>query len=309
MNQSVTSALGALKTWKFWKELIVLTVGMLIGGAAVYYFMLPGNLILGQVSGLAMVITGLFGLAGITVRVSVVVTLINILLLILAIFLVGKEFGAKNIYTSLILGPCLEFWDRVLPYQKLMEPGATSVMNDVWLDLLCFVLVLSVCQTILFSANASSGGLDILAKIANKFFHWDIGTCVTITGALICCTAFAVNPFRLVVVGLVGTWLNGLTLDYFMASISRRKRVCIISEQHETIRKYIIEQLNRGCSLYEVIGGYTNEKSIEVQALLTKDEFANLMAYLKDNDIKAFTTAGNVSEIYGLWSKNSRHSI
>ena len=301
MNQSVTSALGALKTWKFWKELIVLTVGMLIGGAAVYYFMLPGNLILGQVSGLAMVITGLFGLAGITVRVSVVVTLINILLLILAIFLVGKEFGAKNIYTSLILGPCLEFWDRVLPYQKLMEPGATSVMNDVWLDLLCFVLVLSVCQTILFSANASSGGLDILAKIANKFFHWDIGTCVTITGALICCTAFAVNPFRLVVVGLVGTWLNGLTLDYFMASISRRKRVCIISEQHETIRKYIIEQLNRGCSLYDVTGGYAGAKQVEIQALLTKDEFANLMEYIKDNDIKSFITAGNVSEVYGLW--------
>ena len=301
MNQSVTSALGALKTWKFWKELIVLTVGMLIGGAAVYYFMLPGNLILGHVSGLAMVITGLFGLAGITVRVSVVVTLINILLLILAIFLVGKEFGAKNIYTSLILGPCLEFWDRVLPYQKLMEPGATSVMNDVWLDLLCFVLVLSVCQTILFSANASSGGLDILAKIANKYFHWDIGTCVTITGALICCTAFAVNPFRLVVVGLVGTWLNGLTLDYFMASISRRKRVCIISEQHETIRKYIIEQLNRGCSLYDVTGGYSGAKQVEIQALLTKDEFANLMEYIKDNDIKSFITAGNVSEVYGLW--------
>lgn len=301
MNQSVTSALGALKTWKFWKELIVLTVGMLIGGAAVYYFMLPGNLILGQVSGLAMVITGLFGLAGITVRVSVVVTLINILLLILAIFLVGKEFGAKNIYTSLIMGPCLEFWDRVLPYQKLMEPGATSVMNDVWLDLLCFVLVLSVCQTILFSANASSGGLDILAKIANKYSHWDIGTCVTITGALICCTAFAVNPFRLVVVGLVGTWLNGLTLDYFMASINRRKRVCIISERHEEIRRYIIDELKRGCSLYDVTGGYAGVRQVEIQALLTKDEFANLMEYIKDNDIKSFITAGNVSEVYGLW--------
>ena len=294
MNQSVTSALGALKTWKFWKELIVLTVGMLIGGAAVYYFMLPGNLILGQVSGLAMVITGLFGLAGITVRVSVVVTLINILLLILAIFLVGKEFGAKNIYTSLILGPCLA-------YQKLMEPGATSVMNDVWLDLLCFVLVLSVCQTILFSANASSGGLDILAKIANKFFHWDIGTCVTITGALICCTAFAVNPFRLVVVGLVGTWLHGLTLDYFMASISRRKRVCIIADEHEIIRKFIVDELVRGCSIYDITGGYSGEKHTEIQVLLTQDEFSDLMEFMRSKDIKAFVTAGNCSEVYGLW--------
>lgn len=306
MNKTVSTTLGALKTWKFWKGLLVLTVGMLIGGAAVYYFMLPGNLILGQVSGLAMVIANLFGIAGITVKVSLVVTIINVILLVLAILLVGKEFGAKNIYTSLILGPCLEFWDRVLPYQKLMEPGAASVMNDVWLDLLCFVLVLSVCQTILFSANASSGGLDILAKIANKYFHWDIGTCVTIIGALICCSAFFVNPFRLVVVGLVGTWLNGITLDYFMASINRRKRVCIISAQHETIRKYIIEKLNRGCSLYDVKGGYAGSRQVEIQALLTKDEFANLMEFLKKNEIKSFITAGNVSEVYGLWRSRSR---
>jgi uncharacterized membrane-anchored protein YitT (DUF2179 family) len=299
--------LQTLRTWKFWKELIIMTVAMLIAAAAVYYFLMPSNLIMGSITGLSMVISSLFGAVGITVKVSVVVTIINAILLIMAWLMIGQEFGAKTVYTALILGPFIEFWDKVLPVQRIMEPGATSVMGDPWFDLLCFVLVLSASQTILFHINASTGGLDILAKIVNKYFHLDIGTSVTVAGAIICCTAFAVNPFRLVVIGLIGTWINGLALDYFTAGLNRRKRVCIISKDYEQIRKYIIEDLVRGCSLYEVTGGYSGQKSMEIQALLTQDEFANLMNFLKANDIHGFITAGNVSEVYGLWNEKKRH--
>lgn len=293
--------LKLLGSWKFWKELLIMTVAMMISAAAVYYFLMPSNLIIGSITGLSMVLSGVFGMIGIPVKVSVMVTVINAILLILAWFLIGKEFGAKTVYTALILGPFIEFWEKVLPVSKIMEPGATSVMGDAWFDLLCFVLVLSAAQTILFHINASTGGLDILAKIVNKYLHLDIGTSVTVAGALICCTAFAVNPFRLVVIGLIGTWINGLALDYFTASLNRRKRVCIISKDFERVKRFIIEDLSRGCSLYEVTGGYKGDKSMEIQALLTKDEFARLMAFLKKNDIQSFVTAGNVSEIYGLW--------
>ena len=130
---------------------------------------------------------------------------------------------------------------------------------------------------------------------------FDIGTSVTVAGAIICCTAFSINPFRLVIIGLIGTWINGLAIDYFTAGLNRRKRVCVISSEHEKIRKYIIETLHRGCSLYEVIGGYSGEKNLEIQTLLTTEEFSNLMNYMKEEGIKSFTTAGNVSEVYGLW--------
>ena len=303
----MTKLLQPLGTWKFWKELIIMTVGMLIAAAAVYYFLMPSNLIIGSITGLSMVISGVFGLFGITVKVSLVVTIINALLLILAWLLIGAEFGAKTVYTALILGPFIEFWEKVLPAERIMEAGSTSVMGDPWFDLLCFVLILSASQTILFHINASTGGLDILAKIVNKYLHFDIGTSVSVAGAIICCTAFAINPFRLVVIGLIGTWINGLALDYFTAGLNRRKRVCVISNDYERIRKYIIEDLVRGCSLYEVTGGYSGEKSMEIQALLTKDEFAKLMAYIKDNNIQSFITAGNVSEIYGLWHEK-KHS-
>ena len=298
-----------LGTFKFWKELFIMTFGMFIAAASVYYFLMPSNLIVGSITGLSMVLSEVFTMAGIPVKVSLMVTVINAVLLLLAWFLIGPEFGAKTVYTALILGPMLELWEKILPYQSLLEPGQTSVMADPWFDLLCFVLILSISQTILFHINASTGGLDILAKIVNKYFHFDIGTSVTVAGALICCTAFAINPFRMVVIGLIGTWINGLALDYFTAGINRRKRVCIISSQHERIRKYIIEELERGCSLYNVTGGYNGHQNVEITALLTQDEFANLMDFLKENDIHGFITAGNVSEIYGDWNakKKKKH--
>lgn len=295
-----------LGTWKFWKEFIIMTVAMFIAAAAVYFFLMPSNLVIGSITGLSMVISGLFGLAGLNVKVSLVITILNALLLVMAWFLIGHEFGAKTVYTALILGPLIELWEKILPVERVMEPGASSVMGDPWFDLLCFVLILSASQTILFNINASTGGLDILAKIVNKYLHFDIGTSVSVAGALICCTAFAINPFRLVVIGLIGTWINGLALDYFTASLNRRKRVCIISSRYEEIRKYIIEDLQRGCSLYSVTGGYNGHQNIEIQALLTQDEFANLMNYIKENDIHGFITAGNVSEIYGDWNKKKR---
>lgn len=298
--------LETLASWKFWKELFIMTTAMLIAAAAVYYFLMPSNLVIGSITGLSMVISGLFGLAGMTVKVSLVVTIINAALLIMAWFLIGHEFGAKTVYTALILGPFIEFWEKVMPVSKIMEPGATSLMGDPWFDLLCFVLILSASQTILFRINASTGGLDILAKIINKYLHFDIGTSVTVAGAIICCTAFFINPFRLVIIGIIGTWINGLALDYFTAGLNRRKRVCIISSQHERIRKYIIEDLQRGCSLYNVTGGYNGKQNVEIQALLTQSEFATLMNYLKVNDIHGFITAGNVSEIYGDWNQKKK---
>ena len=298
-----------LATWKFWKELIIMTLGMAIAAAAVYYFMMPSKLVLGSISGLSIVITNLLNMVGIPVKMSWIVTTINAILLVLAWLLIGKEFGAKTVYTAMILGPLLEFWEKVCPYERLIEAGQTSVMGDPLVDLICFVLIVSISQTILFSINASTGGLDILAKIVNKYLHFDIGVSVTVAGALICCSAFSINPFRMVVLGLIGTWMNGLALDYFMASVNKRKRICIVSERNEEIRSYIINTLERGCTLYDVRGGYTGAPHTEIQCLLTQDEFARVMNFVKKNDIQAFITAGNVSEIYGMWNKSKHKKV
>ena len=295
-----------LSSAKFWKELFIMTLGMLVAAAAVYYFLMPSKLIVGSISGLSIVITEIFKAAGIDIGLSSIVFAINALLLVIAWFLIGHEFGAKTIYTALILGPLISFWETVMPYERLLDSGASSIMNDPWFDLLCFVLVLSASQAILFRINASTGGLDIIAKIVNKYLHFDMGTSVTVAGAVICCTAFAINPFRMVVIGLIGTWINGIAVDYFTASLNRRKRVCIISDEHEQVRRYIVDKLERGCSLYPVRGGYSDDEKVEVEALLTQNEFSDLLEYIKNSGIKGFVTAGNVSEIYGSWHEKSR---
>jgi uncharacterized membrane-anchored protein YitT (DUF2179 family) len=298
--KSVQEILQPVITFKFWKEVLIMTLGMSVGAAAVYYFLMPSNLIIGSISGLSIVLSQLLG----GVKVSLIVTIINAVLLILAWLLIGAEFGAKTVYTALILGPLLEMWEKIMPYERLIEPGAQSVMNDPWLDLICFVLLLSISQAILFRINASTGGLDILAKIVNKYLHFEIGTSVTIAGAMICCSAFAINPFRMVVIGLIGTWINGIVVDYFMGTLNMRKKVCIISDDHEAIREFITRDLQRGCSLYRLEGGYTGKEKIEVVALLTKHEYAALFNFMKERNYDGFITAGNVSEIYGKWNSH-----
>jgi uncharacterized membrane-anchored protein YitT (DUF2179 family) len=338
----------ALGTKKFWKEFIVLNLGIGIGAAAVYYFLMPSHLIIGTISGLSIVLNTLFG--GTADTFSYWVMGINAILLILAFLLIGNEFGVKTVYTAMILGPLTQLCDRIYPYTNLthkvidnpevlsqlqagqavvdangnpyilnragevLEQVKDSVMSaglgmgDVWFDLVCFVLLLSACQAILFRINASSGGLDILAKIINKYLHFDIGMSVSIGGALICCTAFMINDFRMVVIGLIGTWINGVVVNYFTATMDLRKRVCIITSEYEKVRSYIVKDLLRGCSLYRVEGGYSGEEYIEIQTLLTQEEFANVLAFMRDNKIKSFTTAGNCSEVYGLWAKHRKRN-
>ncbi len=315
----ITNEIGqALSSKKFWIELLIMTFGMFMTGVCVYYFLVPSKLIVGSISGLSIVLTNIFQSMDVNISLSLMISTINAILLILAYLLIGKEFGLKTVYCAMILGPMTKVCEWIYPWEslataneyltKMTGEAAFSVMGNPWFDLLCCVLILSAAQTLMFSINASTGGLDILAKIVNKYLHFDIGKSVSVAGAIICLTAFAINPFQMVVIGLIGTWINGIIVNYFTANLNNRKRVCIVSKDYDRIRRFIIDDLNRGCTLYEVIGGYTNEKSIELESLLTTEEFSALMEFLSKNEIKAFTTAGNVSEVYGLWAKDRRRT-
>lgn len=298
-----------VRTKKFWTELVIMTLGMIVTACAVYYFLVPSKLIIGTISGLSIVISGICEqFFGFPLNVSTVIFVINAILLILAYILIDKEFGIKTVYTALILGPLIGVLEKYLTYENFVSPNSEipSIMGDLWLDLCCFVVLLSLAQAVLFKINASTGGLDILAKIVNKYLHFDIGTSVSVAGWIICCTAFAINDARLVIIGLIGTWINGLVVDYFTASFNRKKRVCIISPEHERIKNFIINDISRGVTMYNAKGGYSGEEKVEVVALLSTDEFSDLMKFINDNEINAFITAGNVSEVYGLWGDKNR---
>lgn len=341
-QDQIKSLLHLLCTKKFWRELIMMTVGMSLGAAAVYYFLMPSHLIVGSISGLSIVLNTMFG--GTADTFSIWVMSINAFLLLLAFVLIGNEFGAKTVYTAMILGPLTQVWDRIYPsynftHQVITDQSIIDQLNagtltgdgymlnhsgewmmqvrdsvmsgsmgngDVWFDLICFVLLLSICQAFLFRINASTGGLDIIGKIVNKYMHLDIGSSVAFGGIIICCTSFFINDFRMVVIGIIGTWINGLAIDYFTSSLNRRKRVCIVSDENERIRQFIVNDLVRGCSIYKMQGGFSGKEQEEIQVLLTQNEFSSLMAFVRNNHIPAFITAGNCSEVYGLWFKHRK---
>jgi len=251
-----------LKSSKFWKEMILILSGLMVGAAAVYYFMLPGKLVLGSISGLAIVINDLLGMIGINLKVSGIILILNAVLLVLAYVCLGPEVGVKTIVAALLLGPFIDLWGLIYPYEKLIDPGMTSVMGDPILDILAYCLLLGASQAVLFRINASTGGLDIVAMIMKKYLHTEIGTAVAVSGIAVCCTGFFINSFRIVVIGIIGTWVNGIFVDYFTTNLNKKKRVCVISAEHEKIRKFIAEELGRGCSLYNVTGGYTGQENI-----------------------------------------------
>ena len=235
----------ALISKKFWIELIIMTLGMVMTAICVYYFLVPSKLIVGSISGLSIVLTNIFQSMGINISLSMMITVINAILLILAYLLIGKEFGLKTVYCALILGPLTKVCEWVYPWENLATPNsylinmgvdpsaAYSVMGNPWFDLLCCVVILSAAQTLMFSINASTGGLDILAKIVNKYLHFDMGKSVSVAGAIICLTAFAINPFQMVIIGLIATWINGMVVNMFTANLNRRKRVCIVSKDYD----------------------------------------------------------------------------
>ncbi|EFB93170.1 YitT family protein [Prevotella bivia] len=301
LQDLLQTVLHLISTKKFWIELFIMTFGMFIAALGLHFFLIPSKLIVGSITGLSIVLSKLVGF----ISIGQMIFGINAILLILSFILIGNEFGAKTVYTALILGPMIDFISNIVPMKDSIFTTyiGTQAIPNPWFDLLSFVLILSASQAILFSINASTGGLDILAKIFNKYFHIQLGTAVTIAGGLICCTAFLINPVHLVVIGLIGTWLNGLILNYFMSSMNSKTRVFIISDDYVRIKTFITEHLGKGCTLHEVIGGYSGDRKIQLEVVLDKDDFGKLIDYMGKEQIPSFISSDVVSEVYGQWKK------
>lgn len=293
-----------LTTKKFWVELIIMTAGMFVAAVGVHFFLIPSKLIVGSITGLSLVLSQLMPF----ISVGTTIFVINAVLLVMSFLLIGNEFGAKTVYTALILGPMVDILAKVAPIDESMftEHIAGQALANPWFDLLCFVVILSASQSILFSINASTGGLDILAKILNKYTGLNLGTAVTISGGAICCTAFSINPVNLVIIGLIGTWLNGLILNRFMLDMHSKARVLIISNEYEKIREYAVKTIKRGVTMHEVMGGYSHEKKMQLEIIMTGDDLSKMMEWLGENKIDAFCTTDNIREVHGLWAKKGK---
>ena len=267
------------------RELAILTGAVAIIAAAVYFFLVPSHASVSSISGLGIVLANFVPLP-----LSAITMILNVVLLVIGFLTCGREFGAKTVYTSILLPAFIGLFERLFP-------NLGSLTDSQELDVLCYILVVSVGLSILFNRNASSGGLDIVAKIMNKYLHMDLGKAMSLSGMCVALSAALVYDKKTVVLSVLGTYFNGLVLDHFIFDNNIKRRVCIITEKEEELRRFIIEDLHSGATIYEAIGAYNFEKHNEIITIVDKSEYQKLMTFINRKDPKAFITVYNVSNM------------
>lgn len=267
------------------KEIAVMTIAVGIIAAAVYFFLIPSQTSISSVSALAIIIAHYVPL-----HVSTVTMILNVVLLLIGFITCGKEFGAKTVYTSILLPVYLAVFEHVFP-------DFESLTSSSELDVLCYILVVSIGLSILFNMNASSGGLDIVAKIMNKYLHIELGKAMSISGMCVALSSALIFDKKAVVLSVLGTYFNGIVLDHFIFGQNVKRRVCIITKYEEEVRQFILHELHSGATFYEAMGAYNMQKYREIITIVDKSEYQKLMNYIVQKDPEAFVTVYTVSDM------------
>jgi uncharacterized membrane-anchored protein YitT (DUF2179 family) len=267
------------------KEYTVITFGTVLAAVAIYFFMLPSNLAVGSGTALAMVLSNFIPLP-----VSAISLTINVILLMLGFILIGPEFGAKTVYAAILLPITLGVFEFIFPNFK-------SLTEDPLLDMISYILIVGVAMAILFSYNASSGGLDIVAKIMSKYLNMGLGTAVSVSGIVVSLTSVLCYDTKTVVLSVLGTYFGGMIVDKFIFGLNIKRRVCVLSPHIDQIVDFILHDLHSGATLYEGIGAYDGTVRREVVTIVDKNEYRLLMEFVKKVDPKAFVTVYSVNEL------------
>ena len=267
------------------QEAAILTVAVAIIAAAVYFFLVPSHASVSSISGLGIVLSNFVPLS-----LSAITMILNVVLLIIGFFTCGREFGAKTVYTSILLPVFIGLFERLFP-------DIGSLTDSQELDVLCYILVVSVGLSILFNRNSSSGGLDIVAKIMNKYLHIELGRAMSLSGMCVALSAALVYDKKTVVLSVLGTYFNGLVLDHFIFDHNIKRRVCIITQKEEELRHFILTDLHSGATVYESYGAYNMEKRREIITIVDKGEYQKLMDFMNREDPRAFITVYTVSDM------------
>lgn len=266
-------------------EAFMIFLGTLIITMAVYFFMIPSHVTVGSVSGFAIVLEYFIPL-----RISVITFILNGALLIVGFIFIGREFGIKTVITSMLI-------PVIMGILEIVYPNNESIMGDSFLDMICYIFTVSIGQAILFRWNASSGGLDILGKIINKYFHIELGKAISMVGLCVALSSVFVSDKKAVVLSILGTYLSGIVLDHFIFGLNIKKRVCIISKKEEEIADFILHQLHSGATIYEATGAYDNRSRREIITIVNKNEYSKLMSFISKTDPNAFVTIYAVNEV------------
>lgn len=274
-----------MKVFETIKDYAIITIATVWVATAVFFFLIPSQTAVGGITGLAIVLSNILPLS-----VSVITFILNVILLVLGFILLGREFGIKTVYTSLLTPTVVGIYEKIFPNNQ-------SMTGSSFMDVILYCFFVSIALAILFNRNASSGGIDIVAKILNKIFRMDLGSALSISGVCVAISAIFVYDIETVAISIFGTYLNGIVVDHFIFGSNEKKRVCILSNKEEEIKNYILHELHSGATIYEAHGAYDNSIRREIITIVDKNEYAKLMNFISKTDEKAFVTVYAVNEV------------
>lgn len=266
-------------------DLFMITIGTIITGFAVFCFLMPSHLAIASISGLAVLLGKLMPF----IRVSTLIIILNAICLMISWIFVGKEFTLKTLYPCILQSGTVKILD-------ILMPNFQSITGDAFQDMVCYLFLVCFGLAMVFIRNASTGGIDVIAKILNKYFHMNLGVATSLAGMCISIPSLFIYDLKIGVISILGTYVNGIVLDHFIFGFSQKKKVCIISEKYEEIRKFIIYDMNSGVTIYEAFGGFEGRKYIELVAIVDKQEYIKLINCIQRIDPYAVVTIYNVND-------------
>lgn len=267
------------------RDYIIITIGTIIASFAVFFFLTPSHLAVGSISGLAVLIAKF-----VPMTVGTLLIILNGICLLLSAIFVGKEFTYRTLYPSILLPIVIRILEKFYPNMQ-------SLMDDQFLDMLGYLFLYALGASLLFMNNASSGGLDVITKIMNKYFHMELGTAMSVCGMAVAIPSIFIYDIKTGLLSILGTYFQGIILDHFLFGFSIKKKVCVVSDHIEEIRDYVINVMHSGATFYEATGAFDYRNYKELNIIVNRQEYVTLINLIDKVDPDAFVSVYNVSEI------------
>ncbi|QST01975.1 YitT family protein [Pontibacillus sp. ALD_SL1] len=270
-------------------EYTLVIVGSAFVATAFNIFLLPNEIASGGVAGISTITKGLFGWDPAYVQWA-----LNIPLFILGVIILGKNFGAKSLVGTL-----------ALPFFVKLTSGIEPATENALLAAIFGGMGVGIGLGIVFRGRASTGGIDLIAQVIHKYTHIPLGLCVAMVDGLIVTTAAIVFDIEKGLFALIGLFATSRTIDLVQVGLNRSKNVMIISNELEEVRQAIIKEIDRGVTVLNGKGGYTNEDRHIIMVVVEQSEFTKLTQTVKSIDPSAFVIAMDAAEVLGEGFKTS----
>lgn len=266
----------------------IITIGDIVMALGIHLFLVPENLAAGGLAGIAMMIKAYLP----DLNIGLIMMIFNVLLIILAYFFIDKAFAISTIYASILLSVLLGVFEKFMQFGNIFPDE--KIMN-----LVCGIGLLGVGLALVFSQNASGGGMDIVAKFLSQILGISISQAVFFSNVLITIAAMFVFDFPTGIYAFLGILLNSLIIDKVIAGFDVKVHALVFSDKKEEIVSYIHKEIDRGATFFKAEGTYSRVPKDVISVVLDREDYIKLRRHLEEVDPHAFVIMNYIHDVIG----------